>query len=97
MMAGYIPGQTRKSGGCGTAIEAVQRQFESTGTEDWGEAQQRLRQRLQARDENTLTVLRKGEPLKFDEWVQFFWITIPNRRCVRARRTLQPASGHALN
>jgi integrase len=48
------------------------RQFESTGTDDWAEAQQRLRQRLQARDENTLTTLRKGEQLKFDEWVQFF-------------------------
>jgi integrase len=48
------------------------RQFESTGTEDWAEAHQRLRQRLQARDENTLSVLRKGEHLKFTEWVQFF-------------------------
>ena len=48
------------------------RQFESTGTEDWAQAHQRLRQRLQARDENTLEVLRKGEQLKFSEWVQFF-------------------------
>src|SRR5688572_24997293 len=48
------------------------RQFESTGTEDWGEAHQRLRQRLQARDDNTLSVLRKGEHLRFTEWVQFF-------------------------
>src|SRR5437867_12654750 len=34
------------------------RHFESTGTEDWQEAQTILRQRLQARDENSLNVVR---------------------------------------
>ena len=37
------------------------RQRESTFTQDWQEAQQLLRERLQARDSNVLDVLRKGE------------------------------------
>lgn len=36
------------------------RHLESTGTEDWSEAQRRLRERLQARDNRTLEVVRKG-------------------------------------
>ena len=36
------------------------RQRESTLTEDWDEAQKRLRERLQARDNNTLPALRRG-------------------------------------
>ena len=39
------------------------RQLESTGTEDWQEAQSILRQRLQARDENSLSIVRKGQRL----------------------------------
>ena len=46
--------------------------LESTGAEDWQEAQHRLRDRLQARDENTLQTIRRGEQLVFDEWVDFF-------------------------
>src|SRR5215468_7263577 len=37
------------------------RQRESTLTEDWDEAQKRLRERLQARDNNTLPALRRGQ------------------------------------
>jgi len=39
------------------------RQRESTGTEDWDEAQRSLRERLQARDNNTLPALRRGSDL----------------------------------
>lgn len=38
------------------------RRSESTGTEDWQEAQKRLRERLDARDNNVLEVVRKGNP-----------------------------------
>ena len=45
-----------------------QRQRESTGTEDWDQAQQILRERLQARDNNTLPAVfgaRNGGVEKF--------------------------------
>ncbi len=48
------------------------RRLESTQTEDWQEAQRQLRERLQARDNNTLDIVRKGEQLLFGEWADFF-------------------------
>jgi integrase len=48
------------------------RRLESTHTEDWQEAQRQLRERLQARDNNTLHIVRKGEQLTFSEWADFF-------------------------
>jgi len=45
---------------------------ESTFTEDWREAQRKLRERLQARDDKILDVVRKGEQLQFADWVEFF-------------------------
>ena len=48
------------------------RRLESTHTEDRQEAQRALRERLNARDENTLDIVRKGESLTFGEWADFF-------------------------
>jgi len=48
------------------------RQRESTGTEDWDEAQRILRERLQARDNNTLPALRRGNDLVFGEWADYY-------------------------
>jgi integrase len=48
------------------------RRLESTHTEDWQEAQRQLRERLQARDNNTLHIVRKGEQITFNEWADFF-------------------------
>jgi len=48
------------------------RRQEPTGTADWDEAQKRLRERLQARDEDILEIVRKGEHLTFAEWAEFF-------------------------
>jgi integrase len=45
---------------------------ESTNTNDWQEAQRKLRERLQARDDKILDVVRKGEQLQFTDWVDFF-------------------------
>jgi integrase len=45
---------------------------ESTNTEDWQEAQRKLRERLQARDDKILDVVRKGEQLQFADWADFF-------------------------
>ena len=48
------------------------RRRESTLTEDWGEAQKCLRTRLQARDNNTLPALRRGQELTFGEWADLY-------------------------
>jgi integrase len=48
------------------------RRRESTFTDDWQEAQKKLRERLQARDGNTLQTIRKGESLPFGKWTDFF-------------------------
>jgi len=45
---------------------------ESTQTEDWQEANSKLRERLLARDGNLLEAIRKGEALDFGEWVDSF-------------------------
>ncbi len=48
------------------------RQRESTQTDDWDEAQRLLRERLQARDSNSLPLLRKGQDLSFKQWAEYF-------------------------
>jgi integrase len=48
------------------------RRLESTYTEDWDEAHRRLRERLQARDNRTLEVVRRGEQLTFQGWTDSF-------------------------
>jgi hypothetical protein len=45
---------------------------ESTGVNDWHAAQKKLRERLQARDGNTLDIVRKGEAINFGQWTDFF-------------------------
>ena len=78
------------------------RRSESTGTEDWQEAQKRLRERLDARDNNLLEVVRKGESLSFSQWADFFLdnYSKPPLRAekthqvnMRATKHLKPAFG----
>ena len=69
--------------------EGVRRR-ESTLTEDWGEAQKCLRERLQARDNNTLPALRRGQDLTFGEWGDFALENFP-KPPFRAQKT------HAVN
>ena len=71
-MVSFIDAKTARFGGCATGTETGRRRLESTNTEDWKEAQRRLRERLQARDNNTLHIVRKGEQLTFNEWADFF-------------------------
>jgi integrase len=52
--------------------DAGARHRESTNTIDWKEANQKLRERLQARDDNVLETVRKGEKLTLNEWVKLF-------------------------
>lgn len=51
-----------------------QRQRESTGTEDWNEAQRILRERLEARDNNTLPSLRRGQEITFGDWAESYLV-----------------------
>jgi integrase len=48
------------------------RRRESTFTGDWNEAQKRLRERPQSRDDNFLEVVKKGESLSFGQWADHF-------------------------
>ena len=48
------------------------RRRESTLSEDWNEAQKNLRERLQARDNNTLPALRRGQDIHFGEWSDLY-------------------------
>jgi excisionase family DNA binding protein len=49
-----------------------ERILESTGCQDWQEAQKKLRDRLQARDQNALRIVRRGEQMLFGDWADFF-------------------------
>ena len=60
---------------------------ESTFTEDWQEAQRKLRERLQARDDKLLEIARRGEQLQFSTWVDFSWRTIPSHLCEPRKHT----------
>src|SRR6202140_2208817 len=59
---------------------------ESTFTEDWQEANKKLRERLDARDNRVLEIVRKGEQMGFEPWV-FSWKTIPSRPFALPRLT----------
>lgn len=69
---------------------------ESTYTEDWQEAQRKLRERLQARDDKILDVVRKGERLQFSEWADFFLenYSKPPMRAEKTHDANQRASAH---
>ena len=76
--------------------KAGERQRESTGTEDWDEAQQRLRERLQARDNNSLSSLRRGQVLSFGEWSDFYLenFSRPPFRALKTHQVNQRALKH---
>jgi len=59
---------------------------ESAHTEEWEEANRKLRERLQARDGNLLEVIRKGEALGFGEWVDSF-LENYSKPPIRAQKT----------
>ena len=49
------------------------RRLESTNTEDWSEAQKQLRARLDARDNNSLSTIRKGKQITLTSGRIFSW------------------------
>ncbi|MGA2877614.1 MAG: site-specific integrase [Bryobacteraceae bacterium] len=72
------------------------RRRESTLSEDWGEAQKCLRERLQARDNNTLPALRRGQDLTFGEWADFYLenFSKPPFRALKTHEVNQRALKH---
>jgi site-specific recombinase XerD len=59
---------------------------ESSFTEDWQEANRKLRERLQARDDRVLDIVRRGEQLDFGEWADFF-LDAYSKPPIRAAKT----------
>jgi integrase len=72
------------------------RRRESTLAEDWGDAQKHLRERLQARDNNTLPALRRGQDLTFGEWADFYLenFSKPPFRALKTHEVNQRALKH---
>ena len=72
------------------------RRRESTLAEDWGDAQKYLRERLQARDNNTLPALRRGQNLTFGEWADFYLenFSKPPFRALKTHEVNQRALKH---
>ncbi|MGH9202617.1 MAG: hypothetical protein ACRD2A_15440 [Vicinamibacterales bacterium] len=73
------PRKTRRRRRAGTQFwwmryydRAGTRREEPTGTTDWKEAQQKLFERPQARDDNVLEIVRRGEQLSVKEWADLF-------------------------
>jgi integrase len=64
------------------------RRAESSFTKDWQAAQTLLRERLQARDNNVLDVVRKGESLGLEQWTDFF-LENYSKPPIRAEKTHQ--------
>jgi hypothetical protein len=88
MTAVFIAERKPRSGGCtiatGMQSVGVNPRAQKTGRE----AQKSLRERLQARDNNVLEIVRKGESLSFGQWVDFF-LENYSRPPTRARKTHQ--------
>ena len=89
MMVSFTDEGTARSGGCATGT-GRQAPWEST-PEDWEEAQRKLRERLQARDDRILDVVRKGELLNLRTGRIFSWRAAPNLLFAQ-RRPTRPTS-----
>jgi len=76
--------------------QSGQRRRESTQTEDWDEAQRKLRERLTARDDRTLEVVRRGEQMSFQDWAAFFLenYSKPPIRAAKTHEANMRAIGH---
>ena len=72
------------------------RRQEPTRTTDWKEAQKKLRERLQARDDNVLEIVHKGEHTTLREWADLFLenYSKPPLRSRKTHESHQRAVGH---
>ena len=76
--------------------QSGQRRRESTQTEEWDDAQRKLRERLIARDDRTLEVVRRGEQMLFQDWAAFFLenYSKPPIRAAKTHEANMRALGH---
>lgn len=76
--------------------QSGQRRRESTQTEEWDEAQRKLRERLAARDDRTLEVVCRGEQMLFQDWAAFFLenYSKPPIRAAKTHEANMRALGH---
>ena len=76
--------------------QSGQRRRESTQSEDWNAAQRKLRERLSARDNRTLEVVRKGEQMLFQDWAAIFLenYSKPPFRAAKTHEANMRAVGH---
>jgi integrase len=72
---------------------------ESTFTPDWQEANRKLRERLLARDDKVLDIVKKGEQLGFEQWVDFFLenYSKPPLRAAKTHEVNMRAAKHLKN
>jgi len=72
---------------------------ESTLTQDWQEANRKLRERLLARDDKVLEIVKKGEQLGFEQWVDFFLenYSKPPLRAAKTHEVNMRAAKHLKN
>lgn len=56
-------------------------------------AQKKLRERLQARDGNTLDIVQKGEVLNFGQWTDFFLGELLETAHPETKKTITPTKG----
>jgi hypothetical protein len=70
---------------------------ESTFTQDWQEANKKLRERLLARDDMVLEIVKKGEQLGFEQWVDFFLDSKPPLRVAKTHEVNMRAAKHLKN
>jgi len=72
---------------------------ESTFTQDWQEANRKLRERLLARDDKVLDIVKKGEQLGFEQWVDFFLenYSKPPLRAAKTHEVNMRAAKHLKN
>jgi integrase len=72
---------------------------ESTFTQDWQEANKKLRERLLARDDKVLDIVKKGEHLGFEQWVDFFLenYSKPPLRAAKTHEVNMRAAKHLKN
>ena len=72
---------------------------ESTFTQNWQEANKKLRERLLARDDKVLDIVKKGEQLGFEQWVDFFLenYSKPPLRAAKTHEVNMRAAKHLKN
>jgi hypothetical protein len=66
---------------------------ESSGANNWHAAQKKLRERFQARNGNTLVIVRRGEVINFGQSTDFFLAELLETANPETKKTVTPTKG----